>query len=93
MPRETVLLQTTIEDLGKEDMEKFIFHLQQSDVSGFKSIKRSQVENKSIVQFVDLMTKHYGMKTALDVTIQVLDQIPRADLASQLKKEIGKRNM
>lgn len=72
-----------LNNLGEDDFESFKWYLQKVE-NPKGSIKSCRLEKASRRDTVDLMVQTYGLPGALEVTINVLKNIPRNDLAEHL---------
>ena len=62
-----------LDDLGTDDFKRFKWYLQ-GGLEDFKAIPESQLENKDIMDTVDLMVKSYS-EDAIKVTKMILEKI------------------
>ncbi|XP_039895418.1 NACHT, LRR and PYD domains-containing protein 12-like [Simochromis diagramma] len=85
-PKEILL--GTLEDLEREDVEKFKWHLKNNgSVEGLPAIPGSKLENAERTKVVDLMFETYSINT-FEVTKNLLGRINRNDLLENLNKTI-----
>ncbi|KAG7277519.1 hypothetical protein CRUP_030681 [Coryphaenoides rupestris] len=84
------LLLETLEHLGKAELKRFMFYLRELKMSPYEPIAQSRLEDKDILDLVDVMLNHYGSDAMLQVTLQILPMIPRRDLLADLEKKIGR---
>ncbi|XP_073318502.1 NLR family CARD domain-containing protein 3-like [Pagrus major] len=80
-------LLNTLEDLTEDEFKKLKWYLQQPDIMknyNYKSIKVFKLENADRLTTVDLMVNNYELHGAVEVTKQVLQEIPRIDLLQNL---------
>ncbi|XP_053178658.1 sterile alpha motif domain-containing protein 9-like [Scomber japonicus] len=89
IPKITVEIQKTLDDLLKEDLKRFHFSLLQYTNSTCKPIPRGKLEGKDTMDTAKLLTEHYGSNEALKVTPEVLKEIGQCDLACNLEKTMG----
>ncbi|XP_072104986.1 uncharacterized protein [Mobula birostris] len=82
------LILKVLDELTAGDLEKFIFHLRESDE--WDPIPISQLEDKARVEIAQLLQEHYG-KQAVDITRKVIRNIPRRDLEGMFA-DGGERN-
>lgn len=73
----------TLDDLGEEEFERFRWSLLQVE-SPKGSIKRGRLEKASKWDTVDLLVQTYELPGALEVTMKILQNIPRNDLVQRL---------
>ncbi|CAL8310346.1 unnamed protein product [Lota lota] len=83
------LLVGTLENLGKDDLKKFKFHLRELEMSPHKAITQSRLEDKDILDLADVMLDHYGPGAVLQATLLILPEIPRQDLIGDLEQKMG----
>ncbi|XP_056235111.1 sterile alpha motif domain-containing protein 9-like isoform X2 [Seriola aureovittata] len=88
-PKITEEIQKTLDNLVKEDLKLFHFYLQDYTKSEHEAIPRGRLAGKDTMDTTDLMTAHYGIDGALQVTIDILKEINQRELASQLEKNMG----
>uniref|UniRef100_A0A672GEL2 NACHT domain-containing protein n=1 Tax=Salarias fasciatus TaxID=181472 RepID=A0A672GEL2_SALFA len=70
------ILLGILEDLGREDFERFKWYLGLDEVlEGFKPIPRSKLESSGRIDMVDTMVQAYSSH-ALEVTKMVLERMP-----------------
>uniref|UniRef100_A0AAX7VFA6 Pyrin domain-containing protein n=1 Tax=Astatotilapia calliptera TaxID=8154 RepID=A0AAX7VFA6_ASTCA len=84
-PKEILL--GTLEDLGRDDFEKFTWHLKNGSVEGLPAIPVSKLENAERTDIVDLMFDTYSINT-FEVTKNLLGRINKNDLLKNLNKTI-----
>ncbi|XP_076737319.1 NLR family CARD domain-containing protein 3-like [Maylandia zebra] len=84
-PKEILL--GTLEDLGRDDFEKFKWHLKNGSVEGLPAIPVSKLENAERTDIVDLMFDTYSINT-FEVTKNLLGRINKNDLLENLNKTI-----
>uniref|UniRef100_A0A8C9XCQ3 SAM domain-containing protein n=1 Tax=Sander lucioperca TaxID=283035 RepID=A0A8C9XCQ3_SANLU len=87
IPKITVEIQKTLDNLLKDDLKRFHFH--EYTKSTNTSIPKGKLEGKDTMDTAKLMTEHYGEKEALRVTLDILRNIDR-ELALQLENRMGK---
>uniref|UniRef100_A0A3P8Q7Q1 NACHT domain-containing protein n=1 Tax=Astatotilapia calliptera TaxID=8154 RepID=A0A3P8Q7Q1_ASTCA len=84
-PKEILL--GTLEDLEREDFEKFKWHLKnKGSVKGLPAIPGSKLENAERTKVVDLMFETYS--NTFEVTKKLLGKINKNDLLENLNKTI-----
>ncbi|CAL8392478.1 unnamed protein product [Boreogadus saida] len=83
------LLLGILEDLGKDELKKFRFHLRELRMCSNDAIPKSRLEVKATTDLADVMLQHYGPDTALQAMLRVLPKIPRRDLKEDLKEKMG----
>ena len=79
-----------LEDLGKDELKKFRFHLRELRMCSNDAIPQSRLEDKDPTDLADVMLQHYGPDTALQAMLRVLPLIPRKDLKVDLKQKMDK---
>ncbi|XP_053179068.1 sterile alpha motif domain-containing protein 9-like [Scomber japonicus] len=89
IPKITVAIQRTLDDLLKEDLKLFQFHLLEYTKSKRKPIPRGKLEGKDTMDTAKLLTENYGSNEALQVTLDILEKLPRRDLVCYLKENMG----
>ncbi|XP_073351673.1 NLR family CARD domain-containing protein 3-like [Pagrus major] len=77
-------LLSILDDLTDEEFKRFKWYLQRDNLKNYKSIKVSKLENADRLTTVDLMVNNYELHGAVEVTKQVLQEIPRNDLLQNL---------
>ncbi|XP_056133732.1 sterile alpha motif domain-containing protein 9 [Lampris incognitus] len=87
------LLQNTLEQLGKNELKTFRFHLRHLSLNQRESIAQSKLEDRDSMDVVDLMIDHYGNEEALQVTLVVLEKIYRRDLVCHLTSKMGQLSL
>ncbi|XP_028442421.1 sterile alpha motif domain-containing protein 9-like [Perca flavescens] len=87
VPKITVEIQKTLDNLLKDDLKRFHFH--EYTKSTNKSIPKGKLEGKDTMDTAKLMTEHYGEKEALRITIDILQNIDQRELALQLENRMG----
>lgn len=83
-----VLLLKTLDELVKDDFERFKWSLTSNNAQGFEPISRCKLENAKQHNVVDLMVNQYGTPEAAKITVQVLKQIEQKKLANDLEKKL-----
>ncbi|KAM3858858.1 NACHT, LRR and PYD domains-containing protein 14-like [Diretmus argenteus] len=79
------LLLTTLDDLRKEDLQKFQWFLQHNNfLEGFPAIRKGLLAQADRPDTVDLMVQTYGFPGALEVARKVLGEIEMNDLVYSL---------
>ncbi|XP_022622448.1 NLR family CARD domain-containing protein 3-like [Seriola dumerili] len=79
------VLLHTLENLRKDEFQKFKWHLQQGDSSkGYRSIPEGRLEEAEMWRTVDLMEQTYTGPKAVEVTRKILKKINRNDLVLRL---------
>ncbi|KAM9845917.1 uncharacterized protein ACBR49_010901 [Aulostomus maculatus] len=76
-----------LEDLTEEQFKKFKWFLNQNDAvpQGFSAIRLALLERADRQDTVDLMVQTYVGPGALEVTMTLLEKIPRKDLVKNLE--------
>ncbi len=77
------LLLKSLEELKKEDLEKFQWYLEKDH----ECITTSDMENADRLQTVDKLVESFGPEEAVKITVCMLEKIMRKDLVEQLKKK------
>uniref|UniRef100_A0A667XWD8 Pyrin domain-containing protein n=1 Tax=Myripristis murdjan TaxID=586833 RepID=A0A667XWD8_9TELE len=76
-----------LEDLGKEDLNKFKWFLKDAEImSPSPAIPKSKLEKANRLVTVDLMVQIYG-KNTVEVTKKVLSKMNKNDLVQRLKEK------
>ncbi|KAG9334814.1 hypothetical protein JZ751_006477, partial [Albula glossodonta] len=81
------LILEILEELRKEDFEKFTLYLSENVVEGCSPISWEQLEDKGVAGVVSLMRKYSGNKM-LKLTLEILKKIRRHDLAQRLENDV-----
>ncbi|XP_052424274.1 NACHT, LRR and PYD domains-containing protein 3-like isoform X2 [Carassius gibelio] len=76
------LLLKSLEDLVKDDLKKFQWHLKKH-----KCISSSEMEDADRLKTVDKLVACFGPEEAVKITVGILRKISKNDLAEQLEKE------
>ncbi|KAF1385248.1 hypothetical protein PFLUV_G00105760 [Perca fluviatilis] len=84
VPKITVEIQKTLDNLLKDDLKRFHFHEYTKSTNNM--IPKGKLEGKDTMDTAKLMTEHYGEKEALRITIDILRNIDQRELALQLEK-------
>ncbi|XP_051798253.1 NLR family CARD domain-containing protein 3-like [Acanthochromis polyacanthus] len=86
-PKEILL--ESLEELGKEEFDKFKWYLNQEGVlEDFKSIPKSRLEEANRVNSVDQMVQIYGTTNAIKVTKKVLIKMDKIELVRKISGTI-----
>ncbi|KYO43482.1 NACHT, LRR and PYD domains-containing protein 3-like [Alligator mississippiensis] len=81
------LLLHVLEELLEEEIKKFKFKLNYMDLrEGYKNIPKGHLEKADVVQLVILLIEYYQEEYAVEVAINVLDDINNKMLADWLRK-------
>ncbi|KAM4739951.1 sterile alpha motif domain-containing protein 9 isoform 2-T4 [Anableps anableps] len=80
-----MVIKNFLDDLLKDDVKKFHFHLSGYTQSKIKPVPRGKLEGKDTLDTAQLLTGHYGSQEALLVTINILKEIGQRELAYQLE--------
>ncbi|XP_038153129.1 sterile alpha motif domain-containing protein 9-like [Cyprinodon tularosa] len=88
-PQTTIMIKNILDDLLKDDLKNFHFHLSEYTKSKRKLIPRGKLEGKDPMDTAQILTGHYGGQEALLVTKDLLQEINQRELALQLEKSIG----
>ncbi|KAJ8361668.1 hypothetical protein AAFF_G00432220 [Aldrovandia affinis] len=78
------LILEILEDLKKEDFEKFTFYLNKEVLEGSRPIPQGRLEDQSRPGVVTLMKDYYGDKR-VNITQEILKKISRNDLFERLE--------
>ncbi|KAJ8371637.1 hypothetical protein AAFF_G00303570 [Aldrovandia affinis] len=81
------LILNILEDLKKEDFEKFTLYLNGTVLEGCRPIPRGRLEDQSRPGVVTLMKGYYGDKR-VNITQEILKKIRRDDLIGRLEPKI-----
>ncbi|KAF7643339.1 hypothetical protein LDENG_00241510 [Lucifuga dentata] len=81
-----MLLAETLEDLGKENFEKFCHLLK--DRKEEPRVRRNRVDGKSFLEVSDVMVSTFTKVQAVQVTLTILRQIGCNQEADGLDEEI-----
>ncbi|XP_053198119.1 uncharacterized protein LOC128382149 isoform X2 [Scomber japonicus] len=73
-----------LEDLTKDDFEKFKWYLKNEKLGDIEPIKESQLEDAKMQKVVDLMVQKYELAGAVEVMKSVLKKINRNNLVKKL---------
>ncbi|XP_050812852.1 uncharacterized protein LOC127052808 isoform X2 [Gopherus flavomarginatus] len=80
------LLVNILDDLRESELKNFKRKLTDIDLKeGYDHIPKGKLENAKSLEITDLLTGHYTMDYALEVTMIVLEAINRKDLARRLR--------
>ncbi|XP_067087317.1 caspase-8-like [Osmerus mordax] len=82
-------LLETLENLTRHDLKTFKWYLVQDVLEGFQPIPRSKLENADICDVVNEMDNRYR-DGAVKITVKILRDIARNDLAETLTYFVGK---
>ncbi|KAJ8345343.1 hypothetical protein SKAU_G00295360 [Synaphobranchus kaupii] len=81
------LLITTLNDMLSEDMGVFKFWLSNDSPEDFQRIGKGKLQNKSVVEIVDLMVGTYGEQDVVKVALHALRKADQNELAQTLEKD------
>ncbi|KAG9329344.1 hypothetical protein JZ751_005646, partial [Albula glossodonta] len=84
------LILEILEELRKEDFEKFTFYLSENVVEGCSPISWEQLEDKGVAGVASLMRKYNGNKM-VKLTLDILKKIRRHDLVQRLENDLETR--
>lgn len=73
-----------LESLDKKEMKRFKSYLK-TELLGHKPVPARPLEDADETDTVEIMKKHYGTKDLLNITVLILEKIPRQDLISSLQ--------
>ncbi|MCJ8748193.1 hypothetical protein PDJAM_G00162140 [Pangasius djambal] len=91
MTRSTLTPLEALDELGEEEVERFVFFLTHIPPEGFQSIPRGNLHQKSKVKVADEMIQRYGEQRALLATIHILKGMNKNYLASELEKKMQQK--
>lgn len=77
-----------LDDLEEEEFRRFRWFLPQVE-NPKGPIKKCRLEKATTYETVDLLVNTYEVPGALEVTMKVLENIPRNDLVQRLSKKKG----
>ncbi|XP_034729670.1 uncharacterized protein LOC117946004 isoform X2 [Etheostoma cragini] len=80
-------ISDALEDLSKEDLEKFRAEL--LDRREEPRVRRNRVEGKGYLQIADVLVTHFTEDRAPSVVVEILREIGCSSDAASLEKEIG----
>lgn len=72
----------TLEDLRKDDLEKFCFHLRDRRVN--PRVTRRDVDDKSVGEIADMLVSKFTEAGAVEVTLEMLREIICNEEAARL---------
>uniref|UniRef100_K7FF63 NACHT, LRR and PYD domains-containing protein 3 n=1 Tax=Pelodiscus sinensis TaxID=13735 RepID=K7FF63_PELSI len=79
-----------LEELEEEQRKKFKFKLNTTELrEGYKNIPKGLLQKADVTDMVDLLMKYYQEEYAVEVVINVLDQINNKDLAERLRRNVN----
>ncbi|KAJ8345369.1 hypothetical protein SKAU_G00295620 [Synaphobranchus kaupii] len=87
MARVQSLLISTLDNMLAEDLGRFKFWLSNDLPEGFKAIGKGKLENRGVVEIVDLMVEAYGVKDVVQVTLHALRKADQNDLTQRLEED------
>ncbi|ROL45450.1 NACHT, LRR and PYD domains-containing protein 12 [Anabarilius grahami] len=76
------LLKNSLENLVKDDLKEFQWHLKKDH----KYISNSDMENAGILDTVDKLVDCFGPEEAVKITVEILRKMNQNNLAEQLEK-------
>lgn len=94
-PQISKLLKDVLEDMTDRRLKDFKWYLMQHRESGSQPIQRSQLEDSSRPETVDVLVQAFGEEGALITTVDVLHRMKLNDLATKLaqgKTPVHSRN-
>lgn len=80
-----LLLLRTLEDLRKDDFEKFNWHLKSDVLEGCEPIPQSFLESPSRTDTVSRMIDSYGEDKSVNITVEILKLMRNNYAAERLK--------
>uniref|UniRef100_A0A8C8VJB9 Apoptosis-associated speck-like protein containing a CARD n=1 Tax=Pelusios castaneus TaxID=367368 RepID=A0A8C8VJB9_9SAUR len=83
-------LVDTLEELGQDELKKFksklnTFHVKE----GYNTIPRGRLEKADVLDLAQMLIGYYKEDYAVEVTMELLTDINKRDLAERLLKETG----
>uniref|UniRef100_A0A674JD96 NACHT, LRR and PYD domains-containing protein 3 n=1 Tax=Terrapene triunguis TaxID=2587831 RepID=A0A674JD96_9SAUR len=82
------ILLTILEDLVEGQRKKFKLKLSDTELrKGYANIPKGHLEKADVTDMVDLLIRYYQQAYAVEVVINVLDQINAKDLAERLRRK------
>ncbi|XP_036416278.1 NACHT, LRR and PYD domains-containing protein 12-like [Colossoma macropomum] len=81
------VLLNTLQDLEKDDLKTFQWHLI-SGVEGFTPIQKAPLENAVRTDTVDQMVQRYGHSRAVEITMAVLKKMNQNQLSEELRTKL-----
>ncbi|KAM3620267.1 uncharacterized protein V6R79_020641 [Siganus canaliculatus] len=88
----TLEINKSLENLYKDNLKSFIFHLEEHAKTMGRPIPRSKLESRNTMEITRLMIEHFGSKTeAAEVTRECLKDSGQSNIASKLEKAIGQQ--
>ncbi|XP_005289599.2 NACHT, LRR and PYD domains-containing protein 3-like [Chrysemys picta bellii] len=82
------ILLTILEDLVEGQRKKFKLKLSDTELrKGYANIPKGHLEKADVTDMVDLLIRYYQQEYAVEVVINVLDQINDKDLAERLRRK------
>ncbi|XP_036922885.1 NACHT, LRR and PYD domains-containing protein 14 [Sturnira hondurensis] len=80
-----------LEELNKEELHKFKFHLKNEIMGpGYCRIPWAEVKKAKREDLANMMNKHYPGEQALDVALKIFDKMNLKDLYERVKPEINR---
>lgn len=83
------ILVKHLDELVQGDFDRFKWSLMRNNAQGFRPVPRSKLENAKQHDVVDLMVDQYGPQDAANITINILKDIGKENLASTLEKMVA----
>lgn len=83
------ILVKHLDELVQGDLDRFKRSLMRNKAQGFRPVPRSKLENANQHDVVDLMVDQYGPQDAANITINILKDIGKENLASTLEKMVA----
>ncbi|KAK2817357.1 hypothetical protein Q5P01_025548 [Channa striata] len=80
------LLEKSLEDLLKDDFEKFKWYLTMEVSGGCEPIPKAALEDATRWKTSEKMIESYGEALAVKITVEVLKKIPNINAAEKLQK-------
>ncbi|XP_053333043.1 NACHT, LRR and PYD domains-containing protein 3-like [Clarias gariepinus] len=91
MTRSTVILVDALDELKEDEFERFVFFLAQSPPVGFERIPRGKLDKKSREKVIDELIMNYKEDNALLVTIGILKEMKKNQLASVIEEQMKQK--
>lgn len=83
-PQISKLLKDVLEEMTDRRLREFKWYLMQHRESGSQPVQRSQLEDSSRPETVDVLVQAFGAEGALITTVDILHRMKLNDLATKL---------